>query len=123
MRRDKNGEDKCRFAGRYRRGDRSDRQRNGEKQKFPASGARSEADPGASTEEGRGNQAKEGGPGYASSGPLAEKSGEMGCRGGAEKMAGDGFMRGFVLDTSVVLKWFSESGESDLDRVLQLRYA
>ena len=37
-------------------------------------------------------------------------------------MAGDGFTRGFVLDTSVVLK-FSESGESDLDRVLQLRYA
>jgi predicted nucleic acid-binding protein len=36
-------------------------------------------------------------------------------------MAGDGFMRGFVLDTSVILKWFSESGESDLDRALQLR--
>jgi predicted nucleic acid-binding protein len=36
-------------------------------------------------------------------------------------MAGDGFMRGFVLDTSVVLKWFSESGESDLDQALQLR--
>jgi predicted nucleic acid-binding protein len=30
-------------------------------------------------------------------------------------------MRGFVLDTSVILKWFSESGESDLDRALQLR--
>lgn len=32
-------------------------------------------------------------------------------------------MRGFVLDTSVVLKWFSEFGESDLDRALQLREA
>ena len=30
-------------------------------------------------------------------------------------------MRGFVLDTSVILKWFSEFGESDLDRALQLR--
>ena len=30
-------------------------------------------------------------------------------------------MRGFVLDTSVILKWFSEAGESDLDRALQLR--
>ena len=30
-------------------------------------------------------------------------------------------MRGFVLDTSVILKWFSESGESDLDRALRLR--
>ncbi len=30
-------------------------------------------------------------------------------------------MRGFVLDTSVVLKWFSESGEGDLDQALQLR--
>lgn len=30
-------------------------------------------------------------------------------------------MRGFVLDTSVVLEWFSESGENDLDRALQLR--
>jgi predicted nucleic acid-binding protein len=36
-------------------------------------------------------------------------------------MAGDGIMRGFVLDTSVILKWFSESAESDLDRALQLR--
>jgi len=121
MRRDKNGEDKCRFAGRHRRGDRSDRQRNGAKQKFPSSGSRPEADSGASTEEGRGNQAEEGRPGHASSGPLAEKGGEMGCRGGTEEMAGDGFMRGFVLDTSVILKWFSESGESDLDRALQLR--
>jgi len=30
-------------------------------------------------------------------------------------------MRGFVLDTSVILKWFSELEESDLDRALQLR--
>ena len=45
----------------------------------------------------------------------------MGFYGGTEKMAGDGFMNGFVLDTSVILKWFSESGESDLDRALQLR--
>jgi predicted nucleic acid-binding protein len=30
-------------------------------------------------------------------------------------------MRGFVLDTSVVLKWFSESGEGDLDQALKLR--
>ena len=30
-------------------------------------------------------------------------------------------MRKFVLDTSVLLKWFSEFGESDLDRALQLR--
>ena len=30
-------------------------------------------------------------------------------------------MRGFVLDTSVILKWFSEFGESDLDRALHLR--
>jgi predicted nucleic acid-binding protein len=36
-------------------------------------------------------------------------------------MAGDAFMRGFVLDTSVILKWFSEFEESDLDRALQLR--
>jgi len=109
------------FCGRHRRGDRSDRQRNGEKQKFPSAGSRPEADPGASTEEGRGNQAEEGRPGHASSGPLAEKRGQMGRRGGTEEMAGDGFMRGFVLDTSVILKWFSESGESDLDRALQLR--
>ncbi len=32
-------------------------------------------------------------------------------------------MRGFVLDTSVILKWFSEFEESDLDRALQLRQA
>jgi predicted nucleic acid-binding protein len=38
-------------------------------------------------------------------------------------MAGDAFMRGFVLDTSVILKWFSEFEESDLDRALQLRQA
>jgi predicted nucleic acid-binding protein len=31
------------------------------------------------------------------------------------------FMRGFVLDTSVVLKWFSAVGEKDLDQALQLR--
>jgi len=30
-------------------------------------------------------------------------------------------MRRFVLDTSVILKWFSESGENDLARALQLR--
>ena len=30
-------------------------------------------------------------------------------------------MKEFVLDTSVVLKWFSEFGENDLDRSLQLR--
>ena len=32
-------------------------------------------------------------------------------------------MRGFVLDTSVILKWFSEFEESDLDQALQLRQA
>jgi predicted nucleic acid-binding protein len=32
-------------------------------------------------------------------------------------------MRGFVLDTSVVLKWFSEFGESDLPQAIQLRQA
>jgi predicted nucleic acid-binding protein len=32
-------------------------------------------------------------------------------------------MKEFVLDTSVVLKWFSEFGENDLDRSLQLRTA
>ena len=86
---------------RHRRGDRSDRQRNGAKQNFPSSGSRPEADPGASTEEGGGNQAEEGRPGHAGSGPLAEKRGQMGCRGGTEEMAGDSFMNGFVLDTSV----------------------
>jgi predicted nucleic acid-binding protein len=45
----------------------------------------------------------------------------MGCRGGTKEMAGDVFMRGFVLDTSIILKWFSESGESDVDQALQLR--
>ncbi len=30
-------------------------------------------------------------------------------------------MKGFVLDTSVVLKWFSTVGEGDLDQALQLR--
>ncbi|MCX5914889.1 MAG: type II toxin-antitoxin system VapC family toxin [Deltaproteobacteria bacterium] len=30
-------------------------------------------------------------------------------------------MKGFVLDTSVILKWFSELEEGDLDRALQLR--
>jgi len=30
-------------------------------------------------------------------------------------------MRRFVLDTSVILKWFSESEEGDLDQALQLR--
>jgi len=30
-------------------------------------------------------------------------------------------MRGFVLDTSVILKWFSDFQESDLDRALLLR--
>ena len=30
-------------------------------------------------------------------------------------------MKEFVLDTSVALKWFSEFGESDLHRALQLR--
>ena len=30
-------------------------------------------------------------------------------------------MKEFVLDTSVVLKWFSEFGKSDLHRALQLR--
>ncbi len=30
-------------------------------------------------------------------------------------------MRTFVLDTSVILKWFSEYEESDLDQALQLR--
>jgi predicted nucleic acid-binding protein len=30
-------------------------------------------------------------------------------------------MRGFVLDTSVILKWFSQSGESDLVPALELR--
>jgi len=38
-------------------------------------------------------------------------------------MAEDTFMRSFVLDTSVILKWFSEFEESDLDRALQLRQA
>jgi predicted nucleic acid-binding protein len=33
------------------------------------------------------------------------------------------FMKEFVLDTSVVLKWFSEFGECDLDHALQLRQA
>jgi predicted nucleic acid-binding protein len=32
-------------------------------------------------------------------------------------------MRGFVLDTSVVLKWFSEFGENDLPQAIQLRQA
>jgi predicted nucleic acid-binding protein len=32
-------------------------------------------------------------------------------------------MKGFVLDTSVVLKWFSEFGESDLPQAIQLRQA
>lgn len=31
------------------------------------------------------------------------------------------FMREFVLDTSVILKWFSAFGESDLHQALQLR--
>jgi predicted nucleic acid-binding protein len=30
-------------------------------------------------------------------------------------------MNGFILDTSVVLKWFSEYGEDDLDRAFQIR--
>ena len=30
-------------------------------------------------------------------------------------------MNGFVLDTSVVLKWFSEYGENDLDRAFRIR--
>jgi len=30
-------------------------------------------------------------------------------------------MNGFVLDTSVVLKWFSEYGEDDLNRAFQIR--
>jgi predicted nucleic acid-binding protein len=30
-------------------------------------------------------------------------------------------MKGFVLDTSVVLKWFSEYGEDDLDRAFEIR--
>jgi predicted nucleic acid-binding protein len=30
-------------------------------------------------------------------------------------------MKGFVLDTSVVLKWFSEFGENDLPQAFQLR--
>jgi len=45
----------------------------------------------------------------------------MGPRSGTEEMAGDGFVKGFVLDTSVILKWFSQSIESDLDPALQLR--
>jgi len=32
-------------------------------------------------------------------------------------------MKGFVLDTSVILKWFSEFGENDLFQALQLRKA
>jgi predicted nucleic acid-binding protein len=32
-------------------------------------------------------------------------------------------MKGFVLDTSVVLKWFSEFGETDLPQAIQLRQA
>ena len=32
-------------------------------------------------------------------------------------------MKGFVLDTSVVLKWFSEFGEHDLPQAFQLRQA
>jgi len=32
-------------------------------------------------------------------------------------------MKGFVLDTSVVLKWFSEFGENDLSQAIQLRQA
>lgn len=36
-------------------------------------------------------------------------------------MAGDASMRGFVLDTSVILKWFSEFDEEDLVRALKLR--
>jgi predicted nucleic acid-binding protein len=32
-------------------------------------------------------------------------------------------MKGFVLDTSVVLKWFSEFGENDLPQAIQLRQA
>jgi len=32
-------------------------------------------------------------------------------------------MKGFVLDTSVVLKWFSELGENDLSQAIQLRQA
>ena len=32
-------------------------------------------------------------------------------------------MKGFVLDTSVVLKWFSEFGENDLPQAFQLRQA
>lgn len=32
-------------------------------------------------------------------------------------------MKEFILDTSVVLKWFSEFGEEDMDQALQLRQA
>jgi predicted nucleic acid-binding protein len=32
-------------------------------------------------------------------------------------------MKGFVLDTSAVLKWFSEFGENDLPQAFQLRQA
>jgi predicted nucleic acid-binding protein len=38
-------------------------------------------------------------------------------------MAGDGSMKGFVLDTSVILKWFSDFEEADLDQALLLRQA
>ena len=30
-------------------------------------------------------------------------------------------MSGYVLDTSVILKWFSEYGEDDLDRAFEIR--
>jgi predicted nucleic acid-binding protein len=36
-------------------------------------------------------------------------------------MAGSGKMNRFVLDTSVVVKWFSEYDEDDLDKALRLR--
>lgn len=45
----------------------------------------------------------------------------MGWCLGIEAMERVAIMREFVLDTSVVLKWFSESGENDLPQAILLR--
>lgn len=45
----------------------------------------------------------------------------MGWRIGSKEVEGDGQVSIYVLDTSVVVKWFSEYNEDDMDRALNLR--
>ncbi len=47
----------------------------------------------------------------------------MGRRFRDKKVEGDGKVREYVLDTSVIIKWFTAYKEDDIEKALSLRYA